>query len=53
MHFALMASHNEKCTVQSALARLPRRKPNAELEHLTEREVGRANSAKMAVSVRE
>ena len=56
MHFALMASRNEKCTVQSGLARLPRRKPNAEYrsrEHLTEREVGRANSARMVISVRE
>ena len=34
---------NEKFTVRSAPARLPRRKPNAEYrsrEHLTEREVG-------------
>jgi hypothetical protein len=56
VHFALMASRNEKCTVQSGLARLPRRKPNAEYrsrEHLTEREVGRANSARMVISVRE
>jgi hypothetical protein len=44
VHFALMASRNEKCTVQSGLARLPRRKPNVEYrsrEHLTEREVER------------
>jgi integrase len=40
----LEARDNEKCTVQPAPARLPRRKPNAEYrsrEHLTEREVGR------------
>ena len=44
VHFALMALRNEKCTVQSAPARLPRRKPNAEYrsrEHLTEQEVER------------
>src|SRR6476659_2402138 len=43
-HLTLAAPDNEKCTVQSAPARLPRRKPNAEYrsrEHLTEREVGR------------
>jgi hypothetical protein len=43
-HLTLVAPNNEKCTVQSAPARLPRRKPNAEYrsrEHLTEREVGR------------
>ena len=42
-HLTLVAPDNEKCTVQSAPARLPRRKPNAEYrsrEHLTEREVG-------------
>jgi integrase len=42
-HLALVAPDNEKFTVQSALDRLPRRKPNAEYrsrEHLTEREVG-------------
>ena len=41
-HLALAAPDNEKCTVQPAPARLPRRKPNAEYrsrEHLTEREV--------------
>src|ERR1700720_3218163 len=40
----LAAPDNEKFTVQSARARLPRRKPNAEYrsrEHLTEREVER------------
>jgi integrase len=40
----LVAPDNEKCTVQSAPARFPRRKPNAEYrsrEHLTEREVER------------
>ena len=44
MHLPLVAPDNEKCTVQSAPARLPRRKPNAEYrsrEHLTKREVGR------------
>ena len=44
MHLPLVALDNEKCTVQSAPARLPRRKPNAEYrsrEHLTKREVGR------------
>jgi integrase len=43
-HLPLVAPDNEKCTAQSAPARLPRRKPNAEYrsrEHLTEREVGR------------
>jgi integrase len=43
-HLTLVAPDNEKCTVQSAPARLPRRKPNAEYrsrEHLTEREVER------------
>jgi len=42
-HLTLVAPDNEKFTVQSAPARLPRRKPNAEYrsrEHLTEREVG-------------
>ena len=42
-HLTLVAPDNEKCTVQSAPAKLPRRKPNAEYrsrEHLTEREVG-------------
>jgi integrase len=42
-HLTLAAPDNEKFTVQSAPARLPRRKPNAEYrsrEHLTEREVG-------------
>ena len=43
-HLTLVAPDNEKFTVLSAPARLPRRKPNAEYrsrEHLTEREVGR------------
>ena len=43
-HLNLVAPDNEKCTVQSARARLPKRKPNAEYrsrEHLTEREVER------------
>jgi integrase len=43
-HLHLAAPANEKFTVQSALSRLPRRKPNAEYrsrEHLTEREVER------------
>ena len=43
-HLTLAAPDNEKFTVQSAPARLPRRKPNAEYrsrEHLTEREVER------------
>ena len=43
-HLTVAAPDNEKFTVQSAPARLPRRKPNAEYrsrEHLTEREVGR------------
>ena len=43
-HLTLIAPDNEKFTVRSAPARLPRRKPNAEYrsrEHLTEREVER------------
>ena len=43
-HLTVVAPDNEKCTVRSAPARLPRRKPNAEYrsrEHLTEREVER------------
>src|SRR5580692_12937678 len=43
-HLTLAAPANEKFTVRSAPARLPRRKPNAEYrsrEHLTEREVER------------
>ena len=43
-HLTLVAPDNEKFTVQSAPARLPRRKPNAEYrsrEHLAEREVER------------
>ena len=43
-HLTLAAPDNEKFTVQSAPARFPRRKPNAEYrsrEHLTERDVGR------------
>src|ERR1700733_9994428 len=43
-HLTWVAPDNEKFTVQSAPARLPRRKPNAEYrarEHLTEREVER------------
>ena len=55
VHFALMASRNEMHSAIGA-ARSPRRKPNAEYrsrEHLTEREVGRANSARMVISVRE
>ena len=43
-HLTLAAPDNEKFTVQSAPARLPRRKSNAEYrsrEHLTEREVER------------
>jgi integrase len=43
-HLTLVASDNEKFTVQSRPARLPRRKPNAEYrsrEHLTEHEVER------------
>ena len=43
-HLTLIAPDNEKFTVRSAPARLPRRKPNAESrsrEHLTEREAGR------------
>ena len=42
-HLTLVAPDNEKFTVRSTTARLPRRKPNAEYrsrEHLTEREVG-------------
>ena len=45
-HLTLAAPDNEKFTVQSAPARLPRRKPNAEYrsrEHLTEREVEQAD----------
>ena len=44
VHLTLVAPDNEKFTVRSAPARLPRRKPNAEYrsrEHLTEREVER------------
>ena len=44
VHLTLVAPDNEKCPVQSAPARLPRRKPNVEYrsrEHLTEREVER------------
>ena len=47
-HLTLVAPDNEKCTVQSAPARFPRRKPNAEYrsrEHLTEREVERLIAA--------
>ena len=43
-HLTSVAPDNEKFTVRSAPARLPRRKPNAEYrsrEHLTEREVER------------
>ena len=43
-HLILVAPDNEKFTVRSAPARLPRRKPNAEYrsrERLTEREVER------------
>ena len=43
-HLTVVAPDNEKFTVQSAPAGLPRRKSNAEhrsREHLTEREVGR------------
>ena len=43
-HLTVVAPDNEKFTVRSAPARLPRRKPNAEYrsrEHLTEREVER------------
>ena len=43
-HLTLAAPANEKFTVQSAPARLPRRKPNAEYrsrEHLAERQVER------------
>ena len=44
VHLTVVAPDNEKFTVRSAPARLPRRKPNAEYrsrEHLTEREVER------------
>ena len=44
VHLTLIAPDNEKFTVRSAPARLPRRKPNAEYrsrEHLTEPEVER------------
>jgi integrase len=44
VHLTLVAPDNEKFTVRSAPARLPRRKPNAEYrsrEHLTQREVER------------
>ena len=44
VHLTVIAPDNEKFTVRSAPARLPRRKPNAEYrsrEHLTEREVER------------
>ena len=47
-HLTVAAPDNEKFTVQSAPARLPRRKPNAEYrsrEHLTEREVERLSEA--------
>ena len=50
-HLTVAAPNNEKFTVQSALARLPRRKPNAEYrsrEHLTEREVERLIEAMKA-----
>ena len=43
-HLTLVAPDNEKFTVQSAPAGLPRRKPNVDYrsrEHLTEREVER------------
>jgi hypothetical protein len=43
-HLTVVAPDNEKFTVQSAPASLPRRKSNAEYrsqEHLTEREVER------------
>ena len=43
-HLTSVTPDNEKFTVRSAPARLPRRKPNAEYrsrEHLTEREVER------------
>jgi integrase len=43
-HLTAVAPDNEKFTVRSAPARLPRRKPNAEYrsrEHLTQREVER------------
>ena len=39
-HLTLIGPDNEKCTVQLAPAKLPRRKPNAEYrsrEHLTAR----------------
>ena len=44
VHLTLIAPDNEKFTVRSAPARLPRHKPNAEYrsrEHLTEPEVER------------
>ena len=47
-HLTLAAPDNEKCTVQSVPARLPKRKPNAEYrsqESLTEREVARLSEA--------
>jgi integrase len=50
-HLTVAAPNNEKFTVRSALARLPRRKPNAEYrsrEHLTEREVERLIEAMKA-----
>jgi hypothetical protein len=55
-HLTVVAPDSEKCTVQSVPARLPKRKPNPEYrsrKHLTERAVGRANSARMVISVRE
>jgi hypothetical protein len=45
-HLTVVAPDNEKFTVQSPPARLPRRKPNVEYrsrEHLTERKVERLN----------
>ena len=53
-HLTAVAPDNEKFTVGASA--VPRRKPNAEYrsrEHLTEREVGRANSPRMVTSVRE
>ena len=50
-HLTMVAPDNEKFTVRSAPARLPRRKPNAEYrsrEHLTEREVERLIEAMKA-----
>ena len=47
-HLTLVAPDNEKFTVQSAPARLPRRKLNVEYrsrKHLTEHEVGRLMEA--------